>query len=120
MLWSVIESTGRDQTPEEHSERHPGCAQVRPGAPLTRRTRYSGCHDLAKGGVDGRVLSIGSGGQPTAVNAPTVLNAVLNFKQFWNGRADSLEAQVDAAVPETRELTPPTPFNSDDTACQIT
>jgi cytochrome c peroxidase len=62
------------------------------------------CHDLTKGGADGRVHSIGFGGQATAVNAPTVLNAALNFKQFWNGRADSLEEQVGAVVQNPIEM----------------
>jgi cytochrome c peroxidase len=62
------------------------------------------CHDLARGGADGRDRSIGFNGQPTAVNTPTVLNAALNFKQFWNGRADSLEAQIDAVVQDPVEM----------------
>lgn len=62
------------------------------------------CHNIAKGGVDGEVHSIGFNGQLTAVNAPTVLNAALNFKQFWNGRADSLEAQVDEVIQNPVEM----------------
>src|ERR1700719_307766 len=64
----------------------------------------SSCHDLAKGGADGRVHSIGFSGKQTAVNSPTILNATFNFKQFWNGRADSLEAQVDAVVQNPIEM----------------
>jgi cytochrome c peroxidase len=64
----------------------------------------SSCHDLAKGGADSRIYSIGFNGAPTAVNAPTVYNAALNFKQFWNGRADSLEAQIDAVVRNPVEM----------------
>jgi cytochrome c peroxidase len=64
----------------------------------------SSCHDLAKGGVDGRVHSSGFAGKLTAVNTPTVLNATFNFKQFWNGRADSLEAQIDAVVQNPVEM----------------
>lgn len=52
------------------------------------------CHQLDKGGVDDKPMSIGFHGQPVAVNTPTVFNAALNFKQFWNGRADTLEDQV--------------------------
>src|SRR5712672_2681362 len=37
------------------------------------RASCSSCHDLAKGGVDGRVHSIGFSGKQTGVNAPTVL-----------------------------------------------
>ena len=64
----------------------------------------SNCHDLAKGGVDGRIHSIGFDGKSTAVNTPTVLNATFNFKQFWNGRADSLEAQIDAVIENPVEM----------------
>jgi cytochrome c peroxidase len=64
----------------------------------------SSCHDLTKGGADGRVHSIGFSGKPTAVNAPTVLNATYNFRQFWNGRADSLEAQVREVVQNPIEM----------------
>lgn len=53
------------------------------------------CHDLTKGGGDGRDRSVGLNGGLTGVNAPTVFNAALNFRQFWNGRAESLESQVD-------------------------
>ncbi len=48
--------------------------------------------------------SLGFKGQSTAVNAPTVLNAALNFVQFWNGRADSLEAQVSDVVQNSIEM----------------
>ncbi|MGA0612671.1 cytochrome-c peroxidase [Caldimonas sp. KR1-144] len=62
------------------------------------------CHDPAKGGADGRARSIGFDGRATAVNAPTVFNAALNFRQFWNGRADSLEAQVGLVVENPVEM----------------
>ena len=64
----------------------------------------SSCHDLANGGADNRVYSIGFNGVPTGVNTPTVYNAALNFKQFWNGRADSLEAQIDSVVRNPVEM----------------
>jgi cytochrome c peroxidase len=68
------------------------------------RVSCANCHDLAKGGVDGRVHSTGFSGKPTGVNTPTVLNAAFNFRQFWNGRADSLEAQIDAVVQNPIEM----------------
>ncbi|SIT45426.1 cytochrome C peroxidase (cpp-like) [Paraburkholderia ribeironis] len=52
------------------------------------------CHALSKGGVDGRKTSLGVGGQVGPINAPTVFNAVLNRAQFWDGRADGLQAQA--------------------------
>ena len=43
-------------------------------------------------------------GRPTSLNTPTVLNAALNFRQFWDGRADTLEAQVDLVVRNPMEM----------------
>ena len=62
------------------------------------------CHDLARGGADARALSPGFEGKLTAVNSPTVFNAALNFVQFWNGRADSLEAQINDVVQNPVEM----------------
>ena len=62
------------------------------------------CHQLQSGGADQQAFSLGFRGQPTGVNAPTVLNAALNFRQFWNGRADSLEAQIDAVIQNPVEM----------------
>ncbi len=68
------------------------------------RVSCASCHDLGKGGVDGLAHSVGFTGKLTGVNAPTVFNAALNFKQFWNGRADSLEAQVDLVIQNPVEM----------------
>lgn len=38
------------------------------------------------------------------MNAPTVFNSGFNFKQFWNGRAESLEDQIDGPVHNPKEL----------------
>jgi cytochrome c peroxidase len=62
------------------------------------------CHDLTKGGADGRDHSIGFDGKRTTVNAPSVFNASFNFRQFWDGRADSLEAQIDVVVTNPIEM----------------
>lgn len=52
------------------------------------------CHSLSTGGVDGRKTSLGVGGQPGVINAPTVFNAALNHTQFWDGRAADLQEQA--------------------------
>ncbi len=52
------------------------------------------CHDFTKGGADARNVSIGIHHQKGSMNAPTVLNSVFNFTQFWNGRAKNLEEQA--------------------------
>ena len=68
------------------------------------RVSCASCHDPSKGGGDGRARSSGFNGALTDVNAPTVFNAALNFRQFWNGRADSLEAQIDLVVQNPVEM----------------
>jgi len=62
------------------------------------------CHDLARGGDDGRPRSIGIDGKMGSVNAPTVFNASLNFVQFWDGRAKTLEEQVDGPLSHPSEM----------------
>lgn len=62
------------------------------------------CHDLARGGVDGLPRSRGIGGAVGGMNAPTVYNSGLNFRQFWNGRAATLEDQIDGPVQNSKEM----------------
>ncbi|KQV90705.1 cytochrome B6 [Massilia sp. Root351] len=68
------------------------------------RVSCATCHDLARGGADSRGVSLGLDGKPAAMNAPSVFNAALNFKQFWNGRADTLEAQIGLVVENPAEM----------------
>jgi cytochrome c peroxidase len=62
------------------------------------------CHALDKGGTDRRVRSVGINGKVGFINAPTILNSSLHFKQFWDGRAESLEAQIDGPVHNDLEM----------------
>ena len=62
------------------------------------------CHDLVNGGDDGRRVSVGVEGREGPINAPTVFNAGLNFRQFWDGRARNLEQQIDGPVQAPAEL----------------
>lgn len=62
------------------------------------------CHVLANGGDDDRVRSVGIEGRSGAVNAPTVLNSVFNFRQFWDGRARDLREQVDGPLTHPDEM----------------
>ena len=62
------------------------------------------CHDLAGGGDDGRKISLGVDDKPGMVNSPTVFNAGMNFKQFWDGRASTLEHQIDGPVQTAFEM----------------
>lgn len=52
------------------------------------------CHDLGTAGVDNRRYSHGVNDLLGGVNAPTVFNAVYNFVQFWDGRAQTLADQA--------------------------
>ena len=54
------------------------------------------CHDPAKGFVDHKPLAEGvaAPAKRTQRNSPTVLNAMFNAVQFWDGRAPSLEEQA--------------------------
>ena len=56
------------------------------------------CHNLGMGGDDNLETSIGHGWQKGPRNAPTVLNAVFNEAQFWDGRAEDLKAQAKGPV----------------------
>jgi cytochrome c peroxidase len=57
----------------------------------------STCHDPARAFTDGRPVSMGVNGRVGQRNAPTILNALYNAAQFWDGRAKTLEEQ--AALP---------------------
>jgi len=56
------------------------------------------CHNLGTGGDDNLPTSVGHGWQKGPRNAPTVLNAVFNEAQFWDGRAEDLKAQAKGPV----------------------
>jgi len=81
-------------------------AKVALGKRLFFDTRFSrddkvscgSCHDFSKGGADGQPRSPGVDGRLGPVNSPTVFNAGFNFRQLWNGKAGSLEEQVDMAI----------------------
>jgi cytochrome c peroxidase len=62
------------------------------------------CHGLDKGGTDQLPVSIGIGGAKGGINAPTVLNCAYNFKQFWNGRMETLEDQVNGPTHHPKEM----------------
>lgn len=62
------------------------------------------CHDLDRGGVDGQAVSTGINGAKGPINAPTVFNSGFSFRQFWDGRADSLEAQAAGPVHNPKEM----------------
>ncbi|MDK9696413.1 MAG: hypothetical protein OEL76_08480 [Siculibacillus sp.] len=52
------------------------------------------CHDLDRGGADGRPTAVGIDGAVGSRNTPTVWNAAFQARLFWDGRAGSLEEQA--------------------------
>ncbi len=62
------------------------------------------CHNLGLGGVDALETSIGHQWQKGPRNSPTVLNAVLNIAQFWDGRAKDLREQAKGPVQAAVEM----------------
>jgi cytochrome c peroxidase len=62
------------------------------------------CHHLANGGTDGLQFSIGINGNVGKATSLTVLNSGFNLSQFWDGRAESLEQQVDGPLENPLEM----------------
>jgi cytochrome c peroxidase len=82
-------------------------ATVASGQKLFFEPRLSGdgtvacatCHDPARAFTDGGPVSVGIHGRVGQRNAPTVLNALYNKTEFWDGRVNTFEQQ--AALPIT-------------------
>lgn len=64
----------------------------------------STCHDLTTGGTDHGPVSIGIHGQKGEIRAPSVYNSSFNFRQFWNGRAATLQEQAQGPVANPKEM----------------
>jgi cytochrome c peroxidase len=54
----------------------------------------STCHKPEFAFADGKTVAEGIAGKLGARNSPTLLNAMFNAGQFWDGRADTLEEQA--------------------------
>jgi cytochrome c peroxidase len=67
----------------------------------------STCHDPARAFTDGRPASIGVKGRVGQRNSPTVLNALYNKTQFWDGRAKTLEEQAALPIANPSEMGQP-------------
>ncbi|MBU8898159.1 cytochrome-c peroxidase [Corallococcus sp. H22C18031201] len=90
-------------------------AQVSLGRMLFFETRLSKnqdvscntCHGLDTYGVDNKALSEGHRGQKGTRNSPTVYDAAHHVAQFWDGRADTLEAQAKGPMLNPVEMAMP-------------
>jgi cytochrome c peroxidase len=62
------------------------------------------CHNLATGGADNLVSSIGHKWNLGPINSPTVLNSSYSLAQFWDGRAKDLVEQAGGPVANPGEM----------------
>lgn len=93
----------------------PRAAQVRLGKMLFHDPRLSRsgviscntCHNLANYGVDGLPTSLGHGFVAGPRNSPTVFNAALHTRQFWDGRARDVEEQALGPILNPKEMAMP-------------
>ncbi|HEX2281361.1 MAG TPA: cytochrome-c peroxidase [Thermomicrobiales bacterium] len=75
-----------------------------PRLSLSGTISCNSCHIVGMGGVDVQEKSIGHLWQPGGRNAPTVLNAIFNISQFWDGRAKDLAEQAGGPVVNPIEM----------------
>jgi cytochrome c peroxidase len=76
----------------------------------------STCHDPALAFTDRKPTSVGVQGRVGQRNAPTVLNALYNTTQFWDGRVNTLEEQAALPIVNSVEMGHP---NLDAAVAQI-
>ena len=67
----------------------------------------STCHDPAHAFTDALPASIGIQGRVGQRNAPTILNALYNKFQFWDGRVKTLEEQAALPIVNPSEMGQP-------------
>ncbi len=87
-------------------------AKVALGHDLYHDTRLSvdntlscaSCHGLDMGGSDEAASSTGVDDQKGPINSPTVFNSVYAVAQFWDGRAEDLQAQAAGPVENPIEM----------------
>ena len=68
----------------------------------------STCHDPLLAFTDKKPLSVGIKGRLGQRNAPTILNALYNKTQFWDGRVNTLEEQAANPIVNAFEMGHPT------------
>jgi cytochrome c peroxidase len=71
---------------------------------MDRTISCASCHSLRTGGADQRSTALGINGAVGPINSPTVFNCALNFQYFWDGRAATLEEQVNGPVSAESEM----------------
>jgi len=69
-----------------------------------RSTSCASCHDPAEGFARHTQFGVGLKGQMGGRNSPVSYNRILSGPQFWDGRADSLEAQAIGPIANPIEM----------------
>ena len=96
-----------------HPENNPGTPEkIELGRRLFFDPRLSGsgqlacasCHEPDMFWSDGRAVSFGHNRKQLTRNAPSLLNGGLRSSFFWDGRAESLEAQAEAVLTNPDEM----------------
>ena len=71
-----------------------------------RTINCASCHMLEEGGDDNRPTAVGYHNQPNPrhLNSPTVLNAALAKREFWDGRSPDVEDQARGPIQAPFEM----------------
>ncbi|MBK8222347.1 MAG: heme-binding domain-containing protein [Candidatus Obscuribacter sp.] len=69
-----------------------------------KKLSCAGCHAPDKGGADALPVAISADPSGRALNTPTVFNAALNFKQYWDGRTSDLKQQALVSLSSAGEM----------------
>ena len=67
----------------------------------------STCHEPTRAFTDGKPVSTGIGGRLGQRNAPTILDALFETTQFWDGRVATLEQQAGLPIVNSVEMGQP-------------
>lgn len=86
-----------------------------PRLSLSNQIACASCHDEELGFGDGRKVSYGHDRQKGRRNAPSITMSAFGVEKFWDGRADSLEAQAIMPIADPKEMA----YNADKAAKKL-
>jgi cytochrome c peroxidase len=75
-----------------------------PRLSVTGEVSCNSCHPLTTYGVTDQVVSIGVDGKKGRRNAPTTYHAAGHFRQFWDGRATTIDQQAQGPLLNPSEM----------------
>lgn len=86
-----------------------------PRLSLSNQIACASCHDEELGFGDGRKVSYGHDRQKGRRNAPSIIMSAFGVEKFWDGRAESLEAQAIMPIADPKEMA----YNADKAAQKL-